>query len=662
MFTNLNPVDIFDLSRSRYVSPPPDLSYFFVEIKPYANRVKAYLDIETFGLTPDCPIIAIGLLKDHNSQISPHTLYLKSGTLAGEIKMIECLFSHLDEIEYCFTYNGASFDIPFILCRYYYLKTLHPSRLDDPAISTIQSPMPSWLRGKDLFHLSHVCKEIGLELPVWIQPTPTKVPGATLFNQIIQFHQTYKKGCVFIDAYHLVLQRDEVARTLTSKTLKQVVLQWGLRKEARLELDYKEIQAAYHRGDKASITKYLNFDLDDTKLIVDKLFPVQYKNLEMFPRWNPQKLFYKGNGALWEELLMRYKGMEIVPFGEDPPDHYPTASARVEYQGAYTKALAGLFIKGAKIDIASMYPMIMLLYNIHSSKDKEGDMLILLNYLTQMRLKLKKSKDPADQLTQESWKPKINSAYGMLGTEGISFNDYDAAAMVTRYGRAITHFMEDFIQARGGLVFQIDTDGLFFHNPTSPSYDWNMEIYRELQAALPKGISIELEVEGSIFVPCSFEKGKKVAKKKNYIVVPKDPNGKILKKGIINKRNICTLQKFPLEFIIRYVESPELADAYYTGIRNQIVNGTYPIENLIVEKRIASNEKKLVAQLNRSPGDEVKYYYNTPEYCVEAASGKPYSIYHYTNMIDKLHEETLKNIDISEYIKAAKVHQLDLGL
>lgn len=667
MNASLNPVDIFDLSRSRYINPPPDLSNFFVKIPPYDTKRKLYLDIETFGLTPDCPIIAIGCMREVLKKITFNNMFLRSGTLQGELKMIEALFDIIDLVEYCFTYNGAAFDIPYILSRYYYLKTLHPSQLTQPAISTIGNSIPSWLSAKDLKELSIACESIGLRLPVWIQPNPTKVPGVNLFNKPLYFHQVYKKGCVFIDMFHFVQQRDEVARTLTSRSLKQVVLQWGLRKNSRLELDYKEIQNCYHKGDKESIMKYLIFDLEDTKLITDKLFPVQYQKQELFPRWNPQKLYYKGNAALWEELLMRYKGMNHVAFGESPPDNYPTPSHKVEYQGAYTKAIPGLFFMGAKIDIASMYPIMMLLFAIFSSKDANGDMLVLLNYLTQMRLKLKKSPDPADQLTQESWKPIINSAYGMLGTEGIIFNDYDAAAMVTRYGRAITHFMEDFIQDRGGLVFQIDTDGLFFHNPTNPSYEWNRKIYQELQEALPKGISIELEIEGSIFVPCSFEKGKKVAKKKNYIVIPKDPNGKILKKGIINKRNICTLQKFPMEYLIRYVtQSPEAADAYYTETRNAIINGTYPIENLIIKKRIAANEKKLVEQLNRKHGDEVEYYCHLSqrgtELYAEASSGKPYSIKYYTEMIDKLHSETVQNIDISEYTKTVKVKQLDLGI
>lgn len=82
----------------------------------------------------------------------------------------------------------------------------------------------------------------------------------------------------------------------------------------------------------------------------------------------------------------------------------------------------------------------------------------------------------------------INSLFGFYGTSGVGFNDMEAAALVTAYGRRILRFMIDVIEKAGGIQVESDTDGVFF------SHSEPLLIFERLQNALPTDIKIKLEI------------------------------------------------------------------------------------------------------------------------------------------------------------------------
>jgi DNA polymerase elongation subunit (family B) len=135
----------------------------------------------------------------------------------------------------------------------------------------------------------------------------------------------------------------------------------------------------------------------------------------------------------------------------------------------------------------------------------------------------------------------INSLFGFYGTSGVGFNDMEAAALVTAYGRRILRFMIDVIEKAGGIQVESDTDGVFF------SHSEPLLIFEKLQNALPTGINIELEILAqAMFVPSRGAK--------NYIIWHED--GKITTKGSWRKRDRSRLEKeFPLNYLTRYLLS-----------------------------------------------------------------------------------------------------------
>src|SRR6202011_4114652 len=66
---------------------------------------------------------------------------------------------------------------------------------------------------------------------------------------------------------------------------------------------------------------------------------------------------------------------------------------------------------------------------------------------------------------QHAFKILINSFFGFLGTNGLHFNDPDAAARVTAAGRSVMENIVTRLRERGCRVIEVDTDGAFFQPP-----------------------------------------------------------------------------------------------------------------------------------------------------------------------------------------------------
>jgi DNA polymerase elongation subunit (family B) len=124
-------------------------------------------------------------------------------------------------------------------------------------------------------------------------------------------------------------------------------------------------------------------------------------------------------------------------------------------------------------DVASLYPSILISYNLKPFGDTLGVFLPLLRDLVDFRLETKRRAREAVevherdyyQALQQTFKILINSFYGYLGTELHNFSDASLAAEVTRHGRQIIRQMLDWLRAEGALPIEIDTDGIYFVPP-----------------------------------------------------------------------------------------------------------------------------------------------------------------------------------------------------
>src|SRR4029450_6987671 len=124
-------------------------------------------------------------------------------------------------------------------------------------------------------------------------------------------------------------------------------------------------------------------------------------------------------------------------------------------------------------DVESLYPSIMLNYDVKPRTDELGLFQRLLRRLTDLRLstkhRMQKAATPEERSAldaqQSSYKILINSFYGQLGFSMAIFNDFEEADRVATTGQEILRRIISAIRGAGGPVVEVDTDGVFFVPP-----------------------------------------------------------------------------------------------------------------------------------------------------------------------------------------------------
>ncbi|MCC5611261.1 hypothetical protein LC612_32065 [Nostoc sp. CHAB 5834] len=242
---------------------------------------------------------------------------------------------------------------------------------------------------------------------------------------------------------------------------------------------------------------------------------------------------------------------------------------------------------------------------------------------------------------RESTKVLANSQFGFFGTSELAFNDMEAAALVTAYGRRILQFMIEVINEAGAIPVEVDTDGVFFTHPNPE------KVYATLQSELPKGITVKLEfIANAMFIP---QRGTK-----NYLLWLKD--NWIIRKGSWRSRSRSKLEKeFPVEYLTYLIQNQSTAEEYFREVKSQILSGKYPREKLCITRKIRIGEKELL-KLGK-PGDVVIYYYGIRG-ITNTSTNESYSRQYYLDIIEKRREEVLK-IAAPEILEGNR-HQLSL--
>jgi DNA polymerase elongation subunit (family B) len=123
----------------------------------------------------------------------------------------------------------------------------------------------------------------------------------------------------------------------------------------------------------------------------------------------------------------------------------PKADETKKYEGAISFAVPGIYSNCFKIDLASLYPSIMIEYEVYDDKkDPKGYLLQFVKTFRAKRLEYKKlAADTNDNYWKEldtTAKGILNSFYGFCGTSGLNFNSMDCAEFITAKGREILEF------------------------------------------------------------------------------------------------------------------------------------------------------------------------------------------------------------------------------
>ncbi|MBA3882337.1 MAG: DNA polymerase II [Chthoniobacterales bacterium] len=453
-------------------------------------------------------------------------------------------------------------------------------------------------------------------------------------------------GRHFVDTFLLAHFYDVGMRSLSGFERIDVAQHFGLCQSSDFSaLAGKELQRAYLASDERFAKRAL-CAVRETRAVSDLLSPSYFIQARIFP-YNYQDVIVRGNATRINALFLReyFRQRHSIP-------ELPMVRG---FEGGYTAMyFTGVAHDVWHCDIASLYPSVMLQFDVFPATDQRQIFRSLLTDLRTFRLEAKASMRaapdrPSQQYfhaLQNTFKILINSFYGYLGFAQGHFADFDAAARVTQIGRELLQKMIDWLNSRGAQVIEVDTDGIYFVPPkdilerlanadpveagVSPANDRGdaadtaaateaEKLRSELAKILPPGIEVELDEQFDAMF--SY-------KAKNYALLTKDGEV-VMKGGALKSRGLEKFQRVFLEEIIKLQMQgkPEAIPQLREDFERRMRTGEMPIEMMVktdtlqdsLEKyrqkiagggrnRAAAYELALASGRAYKPGDQISYY------------------------------------------------------
>jgi len=460
----------------------------FTELKAYT------IDIETTGLDKEfCEITAIGVLNHITDEImiftgSERTLLINFTT-----------WLRTTEIDVLVGHNHIIFDVPFLMhrCGIHHLPLLWGAKL---SIATPQ-------RWESFFRNRY---------------------GRFAYNNI------EINGIDLIDTMFCAMRYDTMFRTLPGYGLKPLEKHFGIAGDERLILTGKQIVEYGKSKDpkkRAALQTYLRYDLVGTKGLYGLLAPVEFYQTKIAPL-SFQEMHIFGIGKKWNYTMLQ----DYVLAGHSIPVQNYT-KRKEKYLGADVACyFHGRVENVHKIDVSSLYPSIMLKYDIKPTHDPLNVFQTKLRYVFDERQIRKKQAmvDPTQSPVEKSLKIFINGGYGYLGDANSMFKNEKGAEQVCTHGRKILGAIVDVIEEDDGKAIEMDTDGVI--------YTGKANTYKTVNEVLPEGIWVDYE--GTWKVMLSY-------KMKNYILW--NPNEKATVKGVFFKNS--KMWKLKKEFVADMIDA-----------------------------------------------------------------------------------------------------------
>ncbi len=466
-------------------------------------------------------------------------------------------------------------------------------------------------------------------------------------------------GRHIIDTLHLTQLYDMVHRNLDSFGLKAVARHFGVAATDRTYVRGENIARVYDENPER-LRDYAMDDVRETEAISAILSPSYFYQAQLVP-FSYQNCVSRGSAT-------RIDAMLVAAYMRG--DHsLPKPQQARSFSGGLTESLeTGVFNNVWHVDVASLYPSIIISRNLQPATDTAKVFTNLLCELRNFRLEAKKATREADNQAdrdhfdalQSSFKILINSFYGYLGFQMATFNDFDMAENVTAKGREILRGMVDFLEDRGAKVIETDTDGVYFVPPDDVEDDTDA-MEKEIQDTLPEGIEVELDDTFQAMFGY---------KSKNYALL--DHNGELSLKGAaLKSRGLEPFQRNFIREVItlllndRTKEYPDL----YTKYRNALKNHEFPLadlakrENLSTAPRVykqkldagktrrsAAYELVLASNREYKQGDQVAFYVTGGKKSVSVSENakllqdapedeRGENVPYYLDKLEKLHEK-----------------------
>jgi DNA polymerase elongation subunit (family B) len=461
-------------------------------------------DIETTGLT-----------HDENSKV-----LLISNTFRKDDEIIKELFS-IDEYE----------DDKEMLedwCKW--VQKMDPTILLGHNIFSYDIPYMNYCLGKPL-EIGRDCSPLKMGNPKY--PKKFRVDG----NRDIEYLDIRCFGRQIIDTMFLAIRYD-FKRAYVSYGLKPIIKHEGLEKKDREFWDFEErsiysvyLDRAKNRKLWEKAKQYAMDDADDSLALYDLMIPSYFYYMQHIPM-DFQMMHQTATGRQINNFLVRAYLQENHSI--------PKVSEQMTFGGGLSLGNPGIYKHVYKVDVASLYPSIMITENIYDrDKDPKAKFQEMVQHFTKERLMNKqKGKETGDRYykdIEQSQKIFINSAYGLLGTPGLNFNSFHNADKVTTTGREILRTGMKWVEEKGFKLSNVDTDS-FSYTTGKKLSDEEFEAHiKEINTLFKEGIVWEDDGYYPKFI---------VLAAKNYIKYTPDKKIKTTGSGLRDQKREMGLRKF----------------------------------------------------------------------------------------------------------------------
>ena len=430
-------------------------------------------------------------------------------------------------------------------------------------------------------------------------------------SQFLHYHKAKCYGRSFVDTMFLAIKYD-VGRKYESYGLKAIIKHEGLERADRQFYDAGKIKDNFRNpAEFKKIKEYAEHDADDALALYDLMAPPFFYMSQAIPK-TFQEIMTGATGSQINSVMMR----AYLQDGHS----LPKEDEAVPYEGAISLGEIGIYNACHKVDVASLYPSIMIQYEVFDEdKDPKRYFLQLVRTFTEKRLEYKKKakEDKYYDDLQGAYKIFINSCYGFLGTSGLLFNSPTAAAFITATGREVLQTSINWAKAKGYTIVNADTDSITYSDPSGSltSKEVREHNLNDLNALYPE--KIRFEDDGYfrkvlVFAP------------KNYVLQKEDESIKIKGSALKDAKRELALKEFATKIInllLEDAETEKVKDVYNQYIR-EVKYGISDIKRWCSKKTITdkiftserSNETKVkdaIQGSNYREGDKVWTFFKS---------------------------------------------------
>lgn len=427
--------------------------------------------------------------------------------------------------------------------------------------------------GFDFPYLMARCQQYGIPLAIGRDGSiPRSFASSMRFaERTIDYPAFDIAGRHVIDTYFQVMTFDVFKRDLPDYTLKTAARYFGLAAPNRTYIEGKDIAHVWQTQPERLID-YAYDDVLETERLARHLSGSTFYLTQMLPM-PYEKVARTGPAAKIEALLVR----EYLRQRHALPRRQLGGQMRGGYTDVFVTGVVGPIVYA---DVESLYPFIMLNYNVRPRTDELGLFQTFLGRLTDLRLSTKDDMRHAEtpeaysalDAQQSSYKILINSFYGQLGFSRAIFNDFEEADRVAATGQEILRTLIDAIRREGGTVIEVDTDGVFFVPPADVrGEDAERAFLERLNTEMPS--DIRLGFDGRFRKMLSY-------KMKNYALLTYDGQYKFKGSSLISR----SVERFGRQFVVDAIallleEDIQGLHDLYLATRERILRHDWTVED-----------------------------------------------------------------------------------